>query len=173
MEILFLSDYTNIVTFSISVYIYIINLFKDMMYEYIIMETYTDAYDDMELARFFLVLRLHGDDFNTEFLQSVVDAEEPTEKQLVGLSRCVTGLKLKDKISKYDTADFKPFFADEIDWGDATEELHKCYETDESVADHDRLILNVTKKRFISVDVFKKKHLLKPSKKKKLVLSSL
>jgi len=136
------------------------------------METYTDAYNDMELARFFLVLKLHGDDFNTEFLQSVVDAETPTEKQLAGLSRCVSGLKLKDKVGKYDTADYKPFFAEEIDWSESPDELHKCYESNESVTDHERLMLNVTKKRFISVDVYKKKHLLK-QKKKKLVLSSL
>ena len=136
------------------------------------METYTDAYNDMELARFFLVLKLHGDDFNTEFLQSVVDAETPTEKQLAGLSRCVSGLKLKEKVAKYDTADYKPFFAEEIDWSESPDELHKCYESNESVTDHERLMLNVTKKRFISVDVYKKKHLLK-QKKKKLVLSSL
>ena len=137
------------------------------------METYTEAYTDMELARFFLVLKLHGDDFNTEFLQSVVDAETPTEKQLAGLSRCVSGLKLKEKVAKYDTADFTPFFAEEIDWGDSPDELHKCYESNESVTDHDRLMLNVSKKRFISVAVYKKMHLLKPPKKKKLVLSSL
>ena len=132
------------------------------------------AMTDVELAKFFLVLKLYNEEFNVDFLASVVSADEPTERQLVGLNKCVTGLRLREKIAKYDTTDFVPYFKDEVDFEDVTSnDLLYCYATDKSVEFDERLLFNTEKKRFISVDEFKKTHLIKKPIKKKLVLSSL
>jgi len=132
------------------------------------------AMTDVELAKFFLVLKLYNEEFNVEFLASVVSADEPTERQLVGLNKCVTGLRLREKIAKYDTTDFVPYFKDEVDFEDVTSnEVLYCYATDKSVEFDERLLFNTEKKRFISVEEFKKTHLIKKPIKKKLVLSSL
>jgi hypothetical protein len=132
------------------------------------------AMTDVELAKFFLVLKLYNEEFNVEFLASVVSADEPTERQLVGLNKCVTGLRLKEKIAKYDTDGFVPYFKDEVDFEDVTSnEVLYCYATDKSVEFDERLLFNTEKKRFISVEEFKKTHLIKKPIKKKLVLSSL
>ena len=71
---------------------------------------------DIDYARWFLTLRLFSDDFNVDFLQSVVNTEEPTEKQLTGLNKCVVGLKLREKIGKYDIYKHECFFNEEIDF---------------------------------------------------------
>jgi len=132
------------------------------------------AMTDVELAKFFLVLKLYNEEFNVEFLASVVSADEPTERQLVGLNKCVTGLRLREKIAKYDTTDFVPYFKDEVDFENVTSnEVLYCYATDKSVEFDERLLFNTEKKRFISVEEFKKTHLIKKPIKKKLVLSSL
>lgn len=132
------------------------------------------AMTDVELAKFFLVLKLYNEEFNVEFLASVVSADEPTERQLVGLNKCVTGLRLKEKIAKYDTDGFVPYFKDEVDFENVTSnEVLYCYATDKSVEFDERLLFNTEKKRFISVEEFKKTHLIKKPIKKKLVLSSL
>ena len=132
------------------------------------------TYTDIELVKMFLVLKLHNEEFNTDFLYSVVSAEEPTEKQLIGLGKCVAGLRLKEKIAKYETDGFVPFFRDEVDFEDvSSNEVLYCYVTDKSVESDELLLFNTEKKRFISVDEFKKTHLIKKPIKKKLVLSSL
>ena len=132
------------------------------------------TYTDIELVKLFLVLKLHTEEFNTDFLYSVASAEEPTEKQLIGLGKCVAGLRLKEKIAKYETDGFVPFFRDEVDFEDvSSNEVLYCYVTDKSVESDELLLFNTEKKRFISVDEFKKTHLIKKPIKKKLVLSSL
>ena len=132
------------------------------------------TYTDIELVKLFLVLKLHTEEFNTDFLYSVASAEEPTEKQLIGLGKCVAGLRLKEKIAKYETDGFVPFFRDEVDFEDvSSNEVLYCYVTDKSVESDELLLFNTEKKRFISIDEFKKTHLIKKPIKKKLVLSSL
>ena len=126
---------------------------------------------DIDYARWFLTLRLFSDDFNVDFLQSVVNTEEPTEKQLVGLNKCVVGLKLREKIGKYDISKHECFFNEEIDFEDIdtriteNEKLY-CSATKKSIRDDDELIMNTDTKRFIKVSEFKKQFLIKKPKKK-------
>lgn len=132
------------------------------------------ALTDIELARFFLVLKLHNEDFNTDFLMSVVTAETPSEKQLAGLKKCVDGLKLKEKIERFDTDEFVPYFNDEVDFDNVTtNEVLYCAETGQSVESDEMLIFNTHINRFYSVDAYKKNFRYSKPTKKKLVLSAL
>ena len=133
-----------------------------------------DTMTDIELARFFLVLKLHNEDFYTDFLMSVVTAETPSEKQLAGLKKCVDGLKLKDKIARYDTDEFVPYFNDEVDFENVTtNEILYCAETGQSVETDETLMFNTHINRFYSVDAYKKSFRIQKPTKKKLVLSAL
>ena len=129
---------------------------------------------DIDYTRWFLALKMFNDDFSTEFLVSVASADEPTERQLVGLSKCVVGLKMADKLKKYDVSDHSVFFSDEIDFSDPkSSELLLCSESGASISDDELLIFNDVSKRFISVSAFKKKYAVKKPTKKRMVLSKL
>ena len=128
---------------------------------------------DIDYTRWFLALKMFNDDFSTEFLVSVASADDPTERQLVGLSKCVVGLKMADKLKKYDLTDHSVLFADEIEFADAPSELLLCSESGASISDDELLIFNDVSKRFISVSAFKKKYAVKKPTKKRMVLSKL
>jgi hypothetical protein len=134
----------------------------------------TTVMNDIDYARWFLALKLFNDEFNTEFLMSVAKTETPSEKQLVGLSKCVAGLKMVDKLKKYNLSDHSVYFGEEIDFSDlSSNDILFCSETNLSVEDDEILILNDTTKRFIKPSQFKKDYFIKTPTKKKLVLSSL
>tara|TARA_R110000803_G_scaffold97266_2_gene165423 strand:- start:4843 stop:5268 length:426 start_codon:yes stop_codon:yes gene_type:complete len=134
----------------------------------------TTTLTDVEYSRWFLALKMFNEEFNTEFLSSVASAEDPSEKQLVGLSKCVTGLKIPDKLKKYDLTDHSVFFADEIDFSDPkSSELLLCSESGASIESDEMLIFNDVTKRFISVSAFKKLRFVKKPTKKRMVLSKL
>jgi len=134
----------------------------------------TTTLTDIDYSRWFLALKMFNDEFNTEFLVSVASAEDPSERQLLGLSKCVTGLKIPDKLKKYDLSDHSVFFADEIDFSDPkSAELLLCSETGVSIESDEMLIFNDVTKRFISVSAFKKKYAVKKPTKKRMVLSKL
>jgi len=134
----------------------------------------TTTLTDIDYSRWFLALKLFNDEFNTDFLVSVASAEDPSERQLLGLSKCVTGLKIPDKLKKYDLSDHSVFFADEIDFSDPkSSELLLCSESGASIESDEMLIFNDVTKRFISVSAFTKKFFVKKPTKKRMVLSAL
>jgi len=133
----------------------------------------TTTLTDIDYSRWFLALKMFNEEFNTEFLVSVASADEPSERQLVGLSKCVVGLKMVDKLKKYDLTDHSVFFSDEIDFDDAPSELLLCSETGTSIESDEMLVFNDLTKRFISVSAFKKKYAVKKPTKKRMVLSAL
>ena len=134
----------------------------------------TTTLTDIDYSRWFLALKMFNEEFNTEFLVSVASAEDPSERQLVGLSKCVTGLKMADKLKKYDLSDHSVLFADEIDFSDPkSSELLLCSESGVSIESDEMLIFNDVSKRFISVSAFKKKYAVKKPTKKRMVLSAL
>jgi hypothetical protein len=133
----------------------------------------TTTLTDIDYSRWFLALKMFNEEFNTEFLVSVASAEDPSERQLVGLSKCVVGLKMADKLKKYDLSDHSVLFADEIEFADAPSELLLCSESGVSIESDEMLIFNDVSKRFISVSAFKKKYAVKKPTKKRMVLSKL
>jgi len=134
----------------------------------------TTTLTDIDYSRWFLALKMFNEEFNTEFLVSVASAEDPSERQLVGLSKCVVGLKMADKLKKYDLTDHSVFFNDEIDFSDPkSSELLLCSESGVSIESDEMLIFNDVSKRFISVSAFKKKYAVKKPTKKRMVLSAL
>jgi hypothetical protein len=138
------------------------------------MATPNDALADEELARFFLVLKMFNDDFNTEFLESVTKTDDPTEKQLNGLEKCVAGLKMKKKLSKYDCSKHSVYYHDEVDFENpSTNELLFCSESKMSVEHDEMVIMNDDTKRFIKPEHFKKKFAVTLPTKKKLSLASI
>ena len=118
----------------------------------------------IEVAKWFVVLSEYSDKFDPSFMRSVCDCDEPTDKQLESLERVVEALKIRDKLKKYNTDGYIPFFEDEIDL-DSDQE--KCFINEQNLLD-ECVILDRTQQKFISVDAFKQnKKVTKKVKQKK------
>ena len=111
------------------------------------------SYTPLELAKLFLVLELHSETFDTTFLRSVVEAEDPSEKQLDALTRVVEALKLEEKINKYDCDGYMPFLNDELEYDD---DNTNCYITGDNLMD-EMCFLDTYEQKFMSVEAFKTK----------------
>jgi len=109
---------------------------------------------DTELAKWSIVLGVFGAEFDDSFIRKVVETERPSDKQLLGLNKCVVGLRMREKLKRYRLEGFVPFFDDDVDWEEETNEMCMCYVTDTRVADS-MCVFDTAEKRFMSVEAFK------------------
>jgi hypothetical protein len=126
---------------------------------------------DTELAKWCIVLGVFGAEFDDSFIRKVTETEKPTEKQLMGLNKCVVGLRMSDKLKRFRLDGFTPYFEDDVDWDDESNEMCKCFVTDERVADT-MCIFDTAEKRFMSVEAFKSMPKPKTKSVKKKVKAS-
>ena len=110
----------------------------------------------IEKAKWFVVLKLFNETFDASYLKSVTSSAEPTPKQMDGLARCVTGLRLDEKLDKFNLDGFIPFYDTELDWSDMTNDEASCFKCGERLDVECDVVFDKTEKRFWSVDEFKK-----------------
>ncbi len=110
----------------------------------------------IEKAKWFVVLKLFNETFDSSYLKSVTASAEPTPKQMDGLARCVTGLRLDEKLDKFNLDGFIPFYDTELDWSDMTNDEASWFKCGERLDVECDVVLDKTEKRFWSVDEFKK-----------------
>jgi len=130
----------------------------------------------VEKAKWFVVLKMFNETFDASYLKSVTASDSPTTKQMDGLARCVTGLRLDEKLDKYNLDGFIPFYDTELDWSDMTNEEASCFKCGERLDVECDVVFDKTEKRFWSVDEFKKHARIRvPIVKKsaKMLMSSL
>ena len=107
-------------------------------------------------AKWFVTLRMFNETFDPSYLKSVTESSAPTEKQMDGLARCVTGLRLDEKLDKFNLEGYIPFYETELDWSDMTNDEASCFKTGERLDVGCDVVFDKTEKRFWSVDAFKK-----------------
>ena len=83
------------------------------------METTTataTAMNDIDIAKWFICLGLSGS-LDMSFVRSILDKTDAlTDSQSASLKKCVMSLKMSDRVIKFDTANSKCFFADELEF---------------------------------------------------------
>ena len=109
-----------------------------------------------EKAKWFVVLKLFNETFDSSYLKSVTATDSPTPKQLDGLARCVTGLRIEEKLDKFNLDGFIPFYDTELDWSDMTNDEASCFKCGERLDVECDVVFDKTEKRFWSVEEFKK-----------------
>ena len=110
----------------------------------------------IQKAKWFVVLKLFNETFDSSYLKSVTATDTPTPKQMDGLARCVTGLRLDEKLDKYNLHGFIPFYDTELDWSDMTNDEASCFKCGERLDVECDVVFDETEKRFWSVEEFKK-----------------
>ena len=129
-----------------------------------------------EKAKWFVVLKMFNETFDSSYLKSVTSADEPTSKQMDGLARCVTGLRIEEKLDKYNLEGFIPFYDTELDWSDMSNDEASCFKSGERLDVECDVVFDKENKRFWSCDEFKKHARIRvPIVKKsaKMLMSSL
>ena len=130
----------------------------------------------IEKAKWFVVLALFNETFDASYLKSVTDTDVPSEKQLDGLARCVTGLRIDEKLDKFNLEGFVPFYESDLDWSDLTNEETSCVQTGVRLDTGHDVVFDRSTKRFWTVDAFKKHariNIPKVKKSAKMLLSGL